>query len=60
MMEHDASTIKKAEFCRDKCPLCKKARAKGKGFLYQLVKLESKICPNCRAYEKVYGRPAYK
>lgn len=59
-MEHDEKVIEKAMFCKDKCPVCKKARAKGKGFLYLLVKLERKICPYCRAYEEVFNKPAYE
>lgn len=59
-MNHDEKTIAMAEFCRDTCPLCTRARKKGKGFLYRFVKLERRICPSCRAYEKVYGKPAYE
>mgnify|MGYP000846050953 FL=1 len=59
-MTHDEELKKKADFCKDKCPICTRARKKGKGFLYILVKTERKLCPNCRAYEKVYGKPAYK
>jgi hypothetical protein len=59
-IKHDEKTIKMAEFCRDKCPLCTRARKKGKGLLYTFVKLERKLCPYCRAYEKVYGKPAYR
>ena len=57
---HDAKTLKRAKFCKDGCPVCKRARAKGRGIAYQLVRLERHICPNCRAYEKVYGKPAYQ
>lgn len=56
----DEELKKKADFCKDKCPVCTRARKKGKGFLYTMVKLERKLCPYCRAYEKVYGKPAYK
>ena len=43
-----------------RCPVCKRARTKQRGFCYWLVKkLEAGICPACRAYEKVYGRKAY-
>ena len=51
---------KRAEFCKDVCPACTRARNKGKGFLYHLVRLERHICPSCRAYEMVYGVPAHK
>ena len=48
-----------AQKCID-CKLCSYARKKKKGFLYQLVKIESRICPFCKAYEKVYGVKAYE
>jgi hypothetical protein len=58
----DAKTVQRAEFCRDKCTLCKLGRKKDSGFFHALVKLEAKVklCPWCRAYEKVYGVPAYR
>ncbi len=59
-MEHSDRTLKMAKFCKDTCPGCKMARAKGKGFVYTFVKLESRLCPMCRAYKKVYGKPAYE
>ena len=43
------------------CPLCKRARLKQKGLIFWFVKkLESGICPACKAYEKVYGRKAHE
>ncbi len=56
----DDKTLKDAEFCLNQCPMCKKGREKGKGFLYQLLKLEAKVCPKCKAYQKVYGVPAWE
>jgi hypothetical protein len=58
----DEKTLKKAEFCMNKCTACKVGRDKGKGFFNWVVRLESKlkVCPWCRAYEKVYGVPAYQ
>lgn len=50
---------KRAMVCRDDCPVCKKARKNGKGFIYNLVKLEAKVCPWCKAYEEVYEKKAY-
>jgi ubiquitin C-terminal hydrolase len=48
-----------AEGCL-KCPICKKARASQKGFFFWLVnKIEGK-CPQCRAYERVYGKKAHE
>ena len=52
--------IKMAKFCGS-CPQCKNARKKQKGISYNMVKhFESKICPFCIAYEKVYGRKAHE
>lgn len=43
------------------CPVCSRARKKQKGFFYWLVKkVESGFCPQCKAYEKVYGRKAHE
>jgi len=44
-----------------KCPVCQRARRKQKGLAFWFVKtVESGICPNCKAYEKVYGRKAHE
>ncbi|MFO7559578.1 MAG: hypothetical protein R6X10_12165 [Desulfobacterales bacterium] len=59
-MEHGKMTVKMAEFCKKSCPVCTRAREKGEGFLYQFVKLEEGICPACRSYKKVYGKPAHE
>ncbi|WP_287154731.1 hypothetical protein [Candidatus Solincola tengchongensis] len=58
----DEKTLRRAQFCRDKCTACKLGRKRGKGLFYRIVRLESKLrfCPWCRAYEKVYGVPAYQ
>jgi hypothetical protein len=53
------ATIKLAGICKDECPVCTRAREKGSGLLYQVVKIERHVCPMCRAYEKVYGVPAH-
>ncbi|GAB4154696.1 MAG: hypothetical protein Kow00107_04680 [Planctomycetota bacterium] len=51
---------RKAESCL-KCPVCSHARRKQRGILYWFVKkVESGFCPNCKAYEKVYGRKAHE
>ena len=43
------------------CPVCRQARRKGEGFAYRFVqRVEKDICPFCRAYERVNGRPAVK
>ncbi|MFC1650723.1 hypothetical protein ACFL2X_04065 [Candidatus Latescibacterota bacterium] len=50
----------KAQKCLE-CYVCKKARTKQKGFLFWFVKnVEGGICPNCKAYERVYGRKAHE
>jgi transposase-like protein len=43
------------------CPLCKRARERQRGIAYWFVKhLENDYCPNCKAYERVYGRKAHE
>jgi len=50
----------KAQGCLD-CPVCRRARAKQKGIFYWFVKhVEGGVCPNCKAYERVYGRKAHE
>lgn len=58
--QFDEKTLKGAEFCKSGCPMCVKGREKGRGFLFQLLKLEAKVCPKCKAYEKVYGVRAWE
>jgi hypothetical protein len=48
-----------AGICRH-CTVCKRARRKQRGLAFWLVgKVESRFCPFCRAYERVYGRKAH-
>ncbi len=43
------------------CPVCGHARKKQKGLAFWFVKhIEGSICPNCQAYEKVYGKKAHE
>ncbi|MBN1294186.1 MAG: hypothetical protein JXB48_20290 [Candidatus Latescibacteria bacterium] len=43
------------------CPMCRRAREKQKGLVFLFVKfIEGSLCPNCKAYEKVYGRKAHE
>ncbi len=43
------------------CPLCKTARRKQGGLIFWFVKrLEGRVCPACKAYERVYGRKAHE
>jgi uncharacterized protein CbrC (UPF0167 family) len=58
MAEHTKRQKWMAQVCAS-CALCKYARRKQKGAVYRMVKLESKICPFCRAYERVHGKKAY-
>jgi hypothetical protein len=53
-------TLRLASLCENKCTVCKKARQQESGLWRSLVKLEGRFCPMCRAYEKVYGVPAYQ
>ena len=49
-----------ARFCVE-CPVCSRARKKQKGLLFWLVmKVESGLCPYCKAYERVYGTKAHE
>ena len=49
-----------AEKCRT-CPVCKSARHKQRGLAFWFVKrIEGRFCPNCQAYEKVYGKKAHE
>jgi len=51
---------KKAKGCLD-CPICKRARARQRGLAFWFVKrVEGAVCPDCKAYERVYGRKAHE
>ena len=53
-------TRRLAEGCR-RCPVCRRARRKQRGLAWLFVKfVEGRLCPQCRAYEKVYGRKAHE
>ena len=44
-----------------RCFFCKLARKNQTGLLFWLVKLvERRLCPFCRAYERVYGRKSHE
>jgi hypothetical protein len=60
VVKHSKMTLRMAAFCKDSCTGCKTARKKGRGLMYQFVKLESSLCPACRAYKRVYGKKAYE
>ena len=43
------------------CPLCRGARKRQRGMAYKIVSaVESKACPFCRAYQRVYGKKAHE
>ena len=49
-----------ASIC-EHCPVCRQARKSQKGMAFELVKrVETGICPFCRAYERVHGRKAHE
>jgi uncharacterized protein CbrC (UPF0167 family) len=49
-----------AAVCRT-CPFCRQARCRQAGVSFWLVnQMESRLCPFCRAYERVYGRKAHE
>lgn len=42
------------------CLVCRRARRRQRGLAFWLVKhVEARLCPFCRAYKQVYGRPAH-
>lgn len=43
------------------CPVGRTARRRTRGAASQLVRrVEARLCPFCRAYARVYGRPAHE
>ena len=49
-----------AKICLN-CPVCRRARQKQKGAAFWLTaKVESRICPFCQAYQRVYGRRSHE
>ncbi len=49
-----------AKVCEN-CPLCRHARRKQAGLCYSFVRhIDQKICPFCRAYERLYGRKSHE
>ena len=59
-MEHGKIKTSLAHFCENTCPICTRAREKGEGILYQIVKAEAHLCPMCRSRNKIYGIPAHQ
>ena len=61
-MEQSASERdrKLAKVCVN-CPVCTRARRKQRGVAFWLVKnVENRLCPFCKAYERVHGRKAHE
>jgi len=49
-----------ASVCRN-CPACRRARQRQSGLAFWLVnQVERRLCPFCRAYERIYGRKAHE
>ncbi len=43
------------------CPVCRRARSRQRGAAFRFVqRIESRTCPFCRAYERVFGRKAHE
>jgi hypothetical protein len=43
------------------CPVCRRARKRQRGTAFWLVRnVESRTCPFCRAFERVFGRKAHE
>jgi len=43
------------------CPVCRRARRRQRGLAFRLVeRVEARVCPFCRAYERVHGRKAHE
>ncbi len=62
-MENQTITEKEHKLAKQclECALCKRARIKQRGLIFWFVKkLESGLCPACKAYEKVYNRKAHE
>jgi hypothetical protein len=49
-----------AKVCAN-CPVCRRARQKQRGPAFWFTnKVESRLCPFCRAYERVCGRKPHE
>ena len=62
MSEHEVTGLDRtlAAVC-EHCPVCRHARKSQQGMAFELVKrVETGICPFCRAYERVHGRKAHE
>lgn len=58
--QHSTLTRMLAAVCVH-CTLCHHARKRQRGLAFMLVcKVEERLCPFCRAYQRVYGRKAHE
>jgi hypothetical protein len=49
-----------AKVCKT-CPVCRSASRNQQGLANRFVQgIEEKVCPFCRAYERVHGRKAHE
>jgi hypothetical protein len=49
-----------AKVCEN-CPVCRSASRNQQGLANRFVRsVEEKVCPFCRAYERVHGRKAHQ
>jgi hypothetical protein len=57
---HVSATDRKLAALCLACPVCRQARRSQAGIAFWLVKkVETRLCPACRAYERVYGRKSH-
>lgn len=43
------------------CLVCRQARKKQRGIAFEMVQIvEVRLCPFCKAYERVHGRKAHE
>jgi hypothetical protein len=60
-MRHPTQSDRSLAAVCQRCPACRHARRRQRGILFQLVRrVESRLCPFCRAYERVYARKAHE
>jgi hypothetical protein len=45
----------KALYCRDKCPICSRAK-RGNKLLKAIASIDRLFCPHCKAYERETGK----
>ncbi|MDI9645534.1 MAG: hypothetical protein QFX40_02420 [Archaeoglobales archaeon] len=60
MIEVGEKMLKRANFCKEKCPICTRGRKGNKiarGFTKHFCR---KVCPYCKAYEQIFKKKAYE